>query len=112
MKIKIERRWSSETRLEGEAESFKEFVVKNKSDLRGSNLRGSNLRGSDLSDSNLSDSNLSGSNLSGSNLSDSNLSGSNLSGSNLSDSNLRWVKIKASQKDDLLKALRIEVIED
>src|SRR3990167_1826511 len=97
MKIKIERRWSSETRLEGEAESFKEFVVKNKSDLR---------------DSNLSDSNLSGSNLSGSNLSDSNLSGSNLSGSNLSDSNLRWVKIKASQKDDLLKALRIEVIED
>ena len=66
MKIKIERRYSSETRLEGEAGSFKEFVVKNKSDL---------------------------------------------SDSDLSDSDLRWVKIKASQKDELLKALRMEIID-
>ena len=96
MKIKIERRYSSETRLEGEAGSFKEFVVKNKSDL---------------SDSDLSDSDLSGSNLRGSNLSGSDLSGSDLSDSDLSDSDLRWVKIKASQKDELLKALRMEIID-
>ena len=82
MKIKIEKRYSNETRLEGEAESFKQFIEENKSDLRGSNLRGS-----DLSDSDLSDSNLSG-------------------------SDLRWAKIKASQKDELLRALRIEVVGD
>ena len=91
MKIKIEKRYSSETRLEGEAESFKEFVIKNKSDLRGSNLRDSDLRDSDLRGSDLS--------------------GSDLSDSNLSDSDLRWAKIKASQKDELLKALRIEIID-
>ena len=46
MKIKIEKRYSSDTLLEGEAESLKEFVVKNKSNLSGSNLSGSDLSGS------------------------------------------------------------------
>ena len=96
MKIKIERRYSSNTRLEGEAESFKEFVVKNKSDLSGS----------DLSNSDLSNSDLRGSDLRG-----SDLRGSNLRGSDLSNSDLRWAKIKAGQKDELLQALRIEIVD-
>ena len=84
--FKIEKRYSKDILLEGAAETFKEFVEKNKS-------------------------NLSGSNLSGSDLSDSDLRGSNLSGSNLSGSNLRWVKIKMNQKDKLLQTLRIEIID-
>ena len=103
--FKIEKRYSSEILIEGEAETFREFVEKNKSNLRGSNLSDSNLSGSNLSDSNLSDSNLSGSDLRG-----SDLRGSDLSGSDLSGSDLRWVKIKVSQKEELLKALRIEII--
>ena len=95
--FRIEKRFSPNTLIEGEANSFKEFIEKNKK-----NLSGSNLRGSDLSGSNLSDSDLSGSNLSG-----SNLRGSNLSGSDLSDS-----KIRVIQKEELLRALRIIIIED
>ena len=101
MKVIIEKRFSSDTLIEGEAESRKDFVVKNKSDLSGSDLRGSDLRGS----------NLSGSDLSGSDLSGSDLRGSNLSGSDLRGSDLRYAKIKSSQKDVLLKALRIEIID-
>ena len=101
MKIRIEKRYSNDTLLEGEAESFKEFVEKNKSNLSDSDLSGSNLRHSDLSDSNLSDSNLS----------DSDLRGSDLSGSNLRGSNLCRTKIKISQKDELLKALKIIIID-
>ena len=71
MKIVIEKRFSTDTLIEGEANSLREFVVKNKSDLRGSDLRGSDLSGSDLS----------------------------------------YTKIKARQKDELLKALRIEIID-
>ena len=97
MKFKIEKRFSTDTLVEGEAESFKEFVEKNKSNLSGSDLRDSNLSGSDLS---------------GSNLSGSNLRGSDLSGSDLRGSDLRWAKIKVSQKDEFLRALKIEIIED
>src|SRR3990167_4983844 len=106
MKITIQKRYSTDTLLEGEAESLKEFVIKSRSNLSGSNLSRSNLSGSDLSHSNLSHSNLSGSDLSR-----SDLSHSDLSHSNLSHSNLRWCKIKASQKDELLKALKIEIID-
>ena len=60
-KFKIEKRFSRDILIEGEAETFKEFIEKNKSNLSGSNLR--------------------------------------------------WVKIKASQKEELLKALIIEIIE-
>ena len=81
MKITIQKRYSTDTLLEGEAESLKEFVIKSRSNLSGSNLSRSNLSGSDLSHS------------------------------NLSHSNLRWCKIKASQKDELLKALKIEIID-
>ena len=66
MKFKIEKRFSNDIRLEGEAETFKEFIEKNKSDLSDSNLRGSDLR---------------------------------------------WAKIKVSQKDELLRALKIEIID-
>ena len=86
MKFVIEKRHSFGTLLEGEAESFKEFVVKNKS----------NLSDSDLSESDLSN---------------SDLSGSDLRASNLSDSNLSRIKIKANQKEELLLALRIKVKE-
>ena len=91
MKITIQKRYSTDTLLEGEAESLKEFVIKSRSNLSGSNLSRSNLSGSDLSRSDLSH--------------------SDLSHSNLSHSNLRWCKIKASQKDELLKALKIEIID-
>ena len=54
MKIQIKKRHSDEILIEGEAESFREFVEKNKSNLSWSDLRGSNLRGSNLSESDLS----------------------------------------------------------
>ena len=100
--FKIEKRYSNDILIEGEAESFKEFVIKNKLNLRGSNLRGSNLRDSDLS----------GSDLRGSNLSDADLSDADLSDSDLSDSDLSYCKIKASQKERLLEALHIIIEED
>ena len=121
MKFQIKKRFSDEILIEGEAESFAKFIEENKSDLSGSNLSGSdlsgsNLSGSDLSDSNLSGSNLSGSDLRGSNLSGSNLSGSdlrgsNLSGSDLSGSNLRRIKITLLQKEFIVKALDIDIID-
>jgi len=91
MKYQIKKRITGEIMYEGEANSFKEFVEKNRSDLRGSDLRGSDLRGSDLRNSDLS--------------------GSNLSYSDLSDSDLRDSKIKNTQKEELLEALKIEIVE-
>ena len=58
MKFKIEKRYSKDILLEGEAESFKEFVERNKKDLSGSDLRDSDLSGSDLRGSNLRGSDL------------------------------------------------------
>jgi hypothetical protein len=94
MKIKFERRWSSEIAFEVEIDD------KHKKDTartqRGEAIKkaikyGIDLSDSDLSGSNLSDSDLSGSNLSGSNLRGSNLRDSNLRGSDLSDSDLSGV---------------------
>ena len=81
MKYQIKKRITGEIMYEGEANSFKEFVEKNRSDLRGSDLRNSDL------------------------------SGSNLSYSDLSDSDLRDSKIKNTQKEELLEALKIEIVE-
>jgi len=49
MKIQIKKRYSNDIKLEGEADSLKEFIKNNKSDLSGSNLSDSDLRYSDLS---------------------------------------------------------------
>ncbi|MFZ5365416.1 MAG: hypothetical protein ACOZBH_04455 [Patescibacteria group bacterium] len=67
MKYTIKKRDSDEVLVEGEAESFRDFVEKNKMDLRGADLSKTDLSG---------------------------------------------VEIKASQKEALLKALRIDITEE
>ena len=44
MRYKIKKRFSDEVLVEDEAESFKEFVEKNKGNLRGSNLSDSKIK--------------------------------------------------------------------
>ena len=104
MKITI-KRFSDEILLEGEAESFKDFVEKNRAYLSGADLSEA-----DLSEANLYKANLSGAYLSEANLYKANLSEANLYKANLSGAYLSEAKIKISQKDDLLKALKIKII--
>ena len=94
MKFQIKRRLSNDTLIEGDANSLKEFVENNKKDLRNSDLSNCNLNGSNLRNSDLSYCNLENSNLRNSDLRNSDLSNCNL---------------KLSQKDELLKALLIEI---
>ena len=70
MKFQIKKRFSNEILIEGEANSFKEFVEANKA----------------------------------------NLSEADLSNADLSEADLYKVKIKITQKDEIIKALKIEII--
>ena len=101
MKYQIKKRFTNEVMFKGEAESFVKFVEQHKA----------NLSKADLSETDLSEANLSNSDLSNSNLSNSDLSNSNLSETDLSNSDLYKAKIKITQKEDLLKALKIEILE-
>ena len=86
MKFQIKKRFSNEILIEGEANSFKEFVEANKA--------------------NLSETNLSRADLSNANLSETNLYNTNLSRADLSEA-----KIKITQKDEIIKALKIEILD-
>jgi|WetSurSiteA1Bulk_404760.scaffolds.fasta_scaffold29508_5 uncharacterized protein YjbI with pentapeptide repeats len=101
MEIKIKKRFSDEILIEGKAKNLKDFLEKNKSNLSGAYLSGANLSGANLSRANLSGADLYGAYLYGAYLSGANLSGANLSGA----------KIKISQKDEIIKALGIEVLD-
>ena len=71
MKIEIKHRYTNEIIIQGEYESVKDCLEKN----RGANLEGANLRSA----------NLEGANLWGANLRSANLGGANLGGANLLD---------------------------
>ena len=93
----------------GEAQSFKNFVRDNRSDLRSANLRFADLGGVDISNGNAEKADLSKSNLrfadrrsaefecanlQGADLSGANLQGADLSGANLQGANLQGVNVK------------------
>ena len=81
MKFIIKKRITGEIMYEGEAESFIKFVEQNKADLYKANLY------------------------------EADLSGANLSEADLSEADLYKARIKASQKEELLKVLRIEILD-
>ena len=81
MLIQIKNRFTDEIIIEGDYKDLREAVEKNKANLSEANLFGADL------------------------------SGANLSGANLSRANLFGAKIKITQKDEIIKALNIEVLE-
>ena len=83
MKIQIKNRYTNEVIVEGEYKNIKECLEKNSS----ANLRSADLRFADLSYA-------------------------NLSSANLSSADLCFAKIKISQKEDLLKAMYIQIEND
>jgi len=85
-KYTIKNRYTNKIIVEMEAESLREVVEKNRADLSGADLLEANLSGADLS-------------------------GANLSGADLWRATFLGAKIKTSQKEDLLKALKI-IIEE
>ena len=82
---------------EGEAETFREFVEKNKMKLGGANLRGANLSGADLRRANLNGSYFSCADLSGADLAWTNLRGANLVDANLEDANLEGAELMGAE---------------
>jgi uncharacterized protein YjbI with pentapeptide repeats len=101
-KFTIKNRFTDEVIIEGEAESLKDFLEKN----RGADLRGANLYGADLRGANLYGANLYGANLRGADLCEANLRGADLCGADLCGA-----AIKITQKEELLKALHINIQE-
>jgi len=96
MKYTIKNRFTDEVIVEGEANSFKEFVMEHKSDLIEADLSGANLNGA----------NLNGANLSGADLYRADLNGANLYGADLSGA-----MIKTNQQKDLLEAIGVKIVE-
>ena len=107
MNIQIKNKYTNQIIIEGEGDSIKEFLERNKK----ANLFGADLSGANLSEANLFGVNLFGADLSGANLYKADLSEANLSKANLSGANLYKVKIKISQKEELIKSLGI-IVED
>jgi len=79
MKYQIKNRFTGEIICEGEAENFIKFVEAKKANLSKADLSGANLSKADLSKANLYGANLYG------------------------------AKIKITQKEELLQALKIEI---
>ena len=102
MKIIIKNRYTSEIKIEGDFESLREAVVKNCADLGGADLRGADLRGAYLGGADLGDANLRS----------ADLRGADLGGAYLGGANLRSAKITISQKDELIKSLKVEIVMD
>ena len=98
MKIQIKNRYTDEIIIEGEAESMKKFLEKN----NGANLREADLRGADLREADLLGADLRGADLLG-----ADLRGADLREADLREADLRGAKIKITQKDELLKSLKI-----
>jgi phosphatidylinositol kinase/protein kinase (PI-3 family) len=125
MEYQIKKVYTGEVIVEGEADTFQEFIEKNKDklyranlikvdlsnlDLSGANLAEANLLGANLSDTNLSGANLFKATLVDADLSGANLIGANLSGANLHGAKLSSAKILLSQRDILLETLDIGLI--
>jgi hypothetical protein len=125
MEYQIKKVYTGEIIVEGEADTFREFIEKNKDklyqanlikvDLSNLDLSGANLVEANLLGANLSDTNLSGANLFKAILVDADLSGANLIGANLSGANLHGAKLSSSrillsQRDMLLEALDVGLI--
>ena len=86
MKIQIKNRFTDEIIIEGEYNNLREAVEKSKS-----NLSKADLYKADLSEANLYK--------------------ANLSEADLSEANLYKAIIKITQRDEIIKALKIEIIE-
>ena len=84
MKFIIKNRFTGKVIHEGEAESFREFVEKNKTDLREADFMEADLMGADLREA-------------------------NLIGADLWGADLRGAKINKNQIADLLKAIGVIV---
>ena len=85
MKITLRHKTTNNVILEGDADSIKELLEKN--------------RGANLEDANLEDANLGG----------ANLVGANLVGASLEDANLVGAKIKITQTEAIVKAIGIDI---
>jgi uncharacterized protein YjbI with pentapeptide repeats len=112
MKYIIKNRYTDEIIVEMEAESLREVVEKNKANLYKADLSEANLSEADLYKANLYKADLSEANLSEADLYKANLYKADLSEANLSEADLYKAKIKITQKDELLKALRIEIVSE
>ena len=91
MKIQIKKRYTNEVMFESDEGTLKELVEKNKA----------NLSEADLSEADLSEADLY----------KANLYKADLSEADLYKANLYKLKIKITQKDEILKALRIEILD-
>ena len=103
-KFQIKNRYTGEIIVEMEAETLKEVVEKNKANLQGADLQGANLQGA-----NLQGANLQGADLQEANLWGADLRGAKLRGADLWGTDLWGIKIKITQKEDLIKNLGIVV---
>jgi len=79
--------------IEGDAESFVEFVEQNKANLSNANLSNANLVDADLSKANLVDANLHNADLSYANLVDADLRNANLRNANLHNADLSYANL-------------------
>ena len=96
MKIQIRNRFTDEIIIEGDYKDLREAAEQNKADLFEANLFRADLSEADLSEANLFR---------------ADLSEANLSEANLFRADLFEAKIKITQKDEIIKALGIEVID-
>ena len=92
-KIVVKNRFDQKVLIEGEYENLRDALQRNQeANLREANLWGANLRGADLQGANLQ--------------------GADLRGADLWEADLRGAKIKITQKEELIKSLGIEIMED
>ena len=97
MKFIIKHKITFSVIIEGEADSLKDFLEKN----RSVDFGGANLRSADLRSANLGVADLGG----------ADLRGANLGGADLRGANLQGAKIRITQRDELLKAIGIEIVD-
>ena len=120
MKIQIKNRYTEKVIIEGEAENLKEFLEKNReanlsganlygADLRKADLCGANLHGADLCEANLCGANLHGADLSGADLRWADLCEANLCEADLSGTDLCGMKIKITQRNEVLRSVGIVI---
>ena len=102
MKIQIKHRWTEKVIVEGDYESIKDCLEKN----RGANLRGADLRGADLRNANLRDADLRNANLRGADLRDA-----YLRGANLRDADLRGAENYSENHDFAIELIRRQKLE-
>ena len=102
MKIQIKHRWTEKVIVEGDYESIKDCLEKN----RGADLRGTDLRNADLRDANLR-----GADLGGANLRYADLGGANLRGADLRGAYLRDAENYSENHDFAIELIRRQKLE-